>query len=105
MTILLNEFIQLTRYNRCYACQILNVRKEKVLGYLNIAGKRIKYVANKKKIKRKKEKIYDQLVLVALQKLWEINDHLKRKQWTLFGKGNEQGTPLDYSEGAHVYFF
>jgi hypothetical protein len=32
-TIILNEFIQLTRYNRCYACQILKVKKEKLLGY------------------------------------------------------------------------
>lgn len=38
-TIILNGFIQLTGYNRCYACQVLNVKKEKVLGYLNIAGK------------------------------------------------------------------
>ena len=40
-TIILNEFIRLTGYNRCYACQILK-KKERVLGYLNIAGKRIK---------------------------------------------------------------
>jgi len=40
---MLNEFIRLTGYNRCYACQILK-KKERVLGYLNIAGKRIKYV-------------------------------------------------------------
>ena len=56
-TIFLNEFIQLTRYNRCYAYQILNVKKEKVLGYLNIAGKRIKYVVDKRKIKRKKKNL------------------------------------------------
>jgi len=30
-TIILNEFIQLTRYNRCYAFQILKVKKEKLL--------------------------------------------------------------------------
>ena len=41
-TIMLNEFIQLTRYNRCYACQILNMKKGKVLGYMNILGKRRK---------------------------------------------------------------
>jgi hypothetical protein len=29
-THILNEFIQLTSYNRCYACQILNIKKEKV---------------------------------------------------------------------------
>ena len=31
-TIFLNEFIQLTGYNRCYAGQVLKVKKEKVLG-------------------------------------------------------------------------
>ena len=66
-THILNEFIQLTRYNRCYACQILNIKKEKVLGYLNMAGKRIKYVADNRKIKRKKRKIYDQDVLGSLK--------------------------------------
>ena len=64
--IILNGFVQLTGYNRCYACQVLNMKKEKVLGYVNISGKRIKYVADKGKIKRKKKKIYDQDVLVAL---------------------------------------
>lgn len=43
-TIILNEFTRLTRYNRCYACQILNIKKEKILGNLNMAGKRIKLV-------------------------------------------------------------
>ena len=33
-TIILNEFIQLTRYNRCYAFQILKVKKEKLLDAL-----------------------------------------------------------------------
>jgi len=56
-TMMLNEFIRLTGYNRCYACQILE-KKERLLGYLNIAGKRIKYVADRK-IKRKKKRFYD----------------------------------------------
>ena len=45
-TMMLNEFIQLTRYNRCYACQVLKMKKEKILGYVNISDKRIKYVAD-----------------------------------------------------------
>ncbi|PKP55346.1 transposase, partial [Candidatus Atribacteria bacterium HGW-Atribacteria-1] len=57
-SIILNGFIQLTGYNRCYACQILNVKKEKVLGYMNIGGKRVRLVRDKRKIKRKKKKIY-----------------------------------------------
>jgi len=79
-TIILNGFIQLTGYNRCYACQVLNVKKEKVLGYLNIAGKRIKYIADKRKIKRKKKKIYDQDVLVALKEIWKICDYICSKR-------------------------
>jgi len=76
-TMMLNEFIQLTGYNRCYACQVLNVKK--VLGYLNIAGKRIRYIAGKK-IKRKKKKIYDQDVLAALKKIWKISDYICSKR-------------------------
>ena len=78
-TIMLNEFIQLTRYNRCYTCQILNMKKEKVLWYMNISGKRIKFVANNKKIKKKK-KIYDQDVLVSLKEIWKICDYICSKR-------------------------
>ncbi len=42
--IMLNEFTRLTSYNRCYASQILG--KRKVLGYVQIAGERFKYVQN-----------------------------------------------------------
>lgn len=43
-THILNEFTQLTSYYRSsYACQVLKGKKEKLLGYMNIAGKRIKY--------------------------------------------------------------
>ena len=83
-SIILNGFTQLTGYNRCYACQVLNVKKEKVLGYLNIAGKRIKYIADKRKIKRKKKKIYDQDVLVALKELWKICDYICSKRLAPF---------------------
>ena len=83
-SVILNGFIQLTGYNRCYACQVLNVKKEKVLGYLNIAGKRIKYIADKGKIKRKKKKIYDQDVLVALKEIWIICDYICSKRLAPF---------------------
>lgn len=83
-TVILDEFTQLTGYNRCYACQALNVKKEKVLGYLNIAGKRIKYIADKRKIKRKKKKIYDQDVLVALKEIWKICDYICSKRLAPF---------------------
>ena len=83
-TVILDEFTQLTGYNRCYACQVLNVKKEKVLGYLNIAGKRVKLVRDDRKIKRKKKKIYDQDVLVALKELWKIFDYICSKRLAPF---------------------
>ena len=83
-SIILNGFTQLTGYNRCYTCQVLKVKKEKVLGYLNIAGKRIKYIADKRKIKRKKKKIYDQEVLVALKEIWKIGDYICSKRLAPF---------------------
>jgi hypothetical protein len=83
-SIILNGFIQLTGYNRCYACQVLKVKKGKVLGYLNIAGKRIKYIEDKRKIKRKKKKIYDQDVLVALKEIWKICDYICSKRLAPF---------------------
>ena len=82
-TMMLNEFLRLTGYNRCYACQILK-KKEIVLGYLNIAGKRIKYITDKRKIKRKKKKIYDQEVLVALKEIWKICDYICSKRLAPF---------------------
>ena len=59
-------------------------KKEKVLGYLNIVGKRIQYIADKRKIKRKKKKIYDQDVLVALKELWKICDYICSKRLAPF---------------------
>ncbi|HBY58167.1 MAG TPA: transposase, partial [Candidatus Atribacteria bacterium] len=81
-TMMLNEFIRLTGYNRSYATRALRVKE--VVGFINISGKRIKLVRDKRKIKRKKEKIYDQEVLVALQQLWEIGDHLCSKRLAPF---------------------
>lgn len=81
-TMMLNEFIRLTGYNRCYACQILK-KKEKVLGYLNIAGKRIKYVADRK-TKRKKRRFYDKEVFMVLKKIWIICDYICSKRLAPF---------------------
>jgi hypothetical protein len=77
-THILNGFIQLTRYNRSYATRALRIKE--VLGYINIAGKRVRLVRDKRKIKRKKKKIYDQDVLVALKELWKICDYICSKR-------------------------
>jgi len=55
-TIILNEFIQLNRYNHSYAVRVLRIKE--VLGYMNIGGKRIRLVRERKS-KKKKERIYD----------------------------------------------
>jgi len=81
-TMMLNEFIRLTGYNRCYACQILK-KKERVLGYLNIAGKRIKYITDRK-AKREKKRFYDKEIFTVLKKIWIICDYICSKRLAPF---------------------
>jgi len=81
-TIILNGFIQLTKYNRCYAARALRIKE--VLGYMNIGGKRVRLVRDNRKIKRKKKKIYDEDVLVALKKIWKICDYICSKRLAPF---------------------
>jgi len=57
-TIILNEFIHLIRYNCSYFARTLRIKE--LLGCMNIIGKVVKLVRDKWKIKRKKNKIYDQ---------------------------------------------
>jgi len=76
-TIILDQFTAITGYNRCYASQILSVKKEKVLGYITTGGKRIKFVAEKnKKKKRKKPRIYTYDVFLALRRIWVVFDFI-----------------------------
>ena len=82
--IFLNEFIQLTRYNRSYAARALRIKE--VLGYINIAGKRVKLVRDNRKIKRKKKKIYDEEVFGVLKELWRICNYICSKRLAPFLK-------------------
>ena len=79
-SVLLNELIQLTGYNRSYAGRVL--RRKEILGYLTISGKRVKYVASSQK--RKKKRFYDQEVLLALKQLWEEADSICSKRLAPF---------------------
>jgi len=81
-TMMLNEFIQLTRHNRSYAARALRIKE--VLGYMNIGGKRVRLVRDKRKTERKKKKIYDQEVLVALKEIWKICDYICSKRLAPF---------------------
>ena len=73
---ILNEFTQLTGYNRSYLARTL--RKKKILWYLSIGNKRIKYVTGDKG--RKKKRYYDEDVLITLKKLWEGTDSICSKR-------------------------
>jgi len=79
---MLDEFIRLTRYSRSYAARALRLKE--VLGYMHIRGKRVRLVRDKRKIKRKKKKIYDEGVLVALKEIWKIGDYICSKKLAPF---------------------
>ena len=80
--IMLDEFIRLTRYSRSYAARVLRLKE--VLGYMQIGGKRVRLVRDKRKIKRKKKKIYDEGVLVSLKEIWKIGDYICSKRLAPF---------------------
>ena len=77
---ILDEFTRLCGYNRSYAGRVL--RKKKVLGYLTINDKRVKYTLSGQK--RKKQRFYNQEVLIALNQLWEEADSICSKRLAPF---------------------
>jgi hypothetical protein len=81
-TMMLDEFIRLTRYSRSYAARALRLKE--VLGYMQIEGKRVRLVRDKRKTKRKKKKIYDEGVLVSLKEIWKISDYICSKRLAPF---------------------
>ena len=54
-TRILNWFIDLTGYNRCYASCVLKT-KEKVIGTIRSGGRKIRYVLEKKRKKKRTRK-------------------------------------------------
>jgi len=84
-TKILNEFINLTQYNRTYAARALRLGPGKVVGYSSSGGKKIKYViGRKKKKKRKRDKVYGHDVFLALKKIWTIFDFICGKRLAPF---------------------
>lgn len=74
-SIMLDEFCATTGYNRSYASWILKIKKDRVLGYMKSGGKTIKFVAAKKKARKKgRPKIYTYDVFLALRKIWVVFD-------------------------------
>jgi len=84
-TALLDYFTSLTGYNRSYAARVLRAYRGKVLGYVKVGGRRIKYVIGKnKKIKRKKKKIYGYDVFLKLKRIWVVFDFICGKRLAPF---------------------
>ncbi|KJU83789.1 integrase domain-containing protein, partial [Candidatus Magnetobacterium bavaricum] len=65
---ILNEFIELAGYDRCYASYLLRIHGKHPISSKALLGK------NKKKQKRLRAKEYDNEVLAALKKIWAIMD-------------------------------
>lgn len=77
--VILDEFIFLTGYTRCYASFILRNWGRKVRMRLKGANVVVVLGEEKKKM-RKREKIYDQEVFLSLKKIWAISDFICGKR-------------------------
>ncbi len=83
--VMLDEFCATTGYNRCYASWILKIKKDRVLGYMKTGGKTIKFVAAKKKTRKKgRPRIYTYDVFLALRRIWVIFDFICGKRLAPF---------------------
>ena len=71
---ILDEFIQIAGYTRYYASYILRNWERKIVLRVKGGGRVILIGDMKKKIKRQKERVYGQKVLIALRKIWYIYD-------------------------------
>jgi len=79
---ILDEFTRITGYNRCYASQILG--KSNILGSVQIGRKKFKYVKDYHQSSRKRNRYYDQEVLLALKKIWKEADYICSKRLAPF---------------------
>lgn len=71
---ILDEFVQLTGYVRCYARYILRNWGRKIVLRAK-TGQRIILIGDRRiKSRRQKERIYNQKVLTALKKIWYVMD-------------------------------
>ncbi len=71
---ILDEFIQITGYTRWYASYTLRNWDRKLVLRVKGGGRLILIGDRRKKIKKQKERVYNQKVLTALRKIWYICD-------------------------------
>jgi len=67
---ILEEFVALTGYDRCYAARLLRSHGKKV--YIN--GNTVIVGDVSKKFKKQRPRFYDQMVLTVITKIWLIMD-------------------------------
>jgi len=67
---ILDEFIELTGYTRCYGAYVLRTQGKKVRG----GGNRTFVLDVRTKATRKRQRVYDESVREALRKIWYIMD-------------------------------
>ena len=87
---MLDEFVKLTGYSRCYASYVLRMYGKKVVVDLE-NGKRTVFIGDDSyngrglKIgKRKRKRIYDEKTLNALVYLWRVSDYLCGKRLKVY---------------------
>ena len=71
---ILDEFVQLTGYVRCYARYILRNWGRRIVLRTKTGGRIILIGDRRIKSRRQKERIYNQKVLTALKKIWCVMD-------------------------------
>ncbi len=82
---ILDEFCEVTGYNRVYAARILWLSVGKIIGYTRSGGKKIKYVIGKRKKKKTvRPRIYTHDVFLALKKIWAVFDFICGKRLAPF---------------------
>jgi hypothetical protein len=67
---ILDEFIELTSYTRCYAAYVLRTQGEKI----KVSRSRTFIMDVRTKVARKRGRVYDEPVREALRKIWYIMD-------------------------------
>lgn len=83
---MLDEFIKLTGYSRCYASYVLRMYEKKIV--VDVKGKRTIFVAldgyrgrrKGMRLKRNRTRIYDEKIVNALIHLWKMSDYLCGKR-------------------------
>lgn len=72
--IILDEFVKLTGYNRCYASYLLRMWGKEIV--IRTRGRKVVRIVGdvRKKANRKKNRLYDEEVFLALKDVWYICD-------------------------------